>query len=78
MKKGKVVIPEPKKREDGSWTSRIEGEWLPIPFEALELLGLKEGSEVELVPLTGDSHVKQLIIRRKDSTGAARERTATK
>ena len=73
MKKAKVVIPKSNKRADGSWVSKMQGDWLPLPEEALEQLGWVEGTELELVPIMGDSHVTQIIIRRKDSAGASRE-----
>lgn len=76
MRKAKVIVPEPRKLADGVWVCKMTDDWLPFPAEALAQLGWKEGDELELVPIMGDSHVKQLIIRKKGSAGA--ERPASK
>ena len=67
----KVVIKEPTKREDGSYITRIQDDWLPLPTELLGQLGWVEGTELEIVVITADSSVKQILIRKKDSLEGA-------
>ena len=48
------------------WISRIDGEWLPIPTEALKELGWVQNTEVEMFPIAG---TQQIIIRRRGYNG---------
>lgn len=45
------------------WTTKVQWDWIPLPPEAVEHLGVKEKDEVELVPMTNG----QLLVRKKDA-----------
>lgn len=47
--------------------TKLQDDWLPIPEPVLQYLGWTEGTEVEIVTITGD----QIVIRRKGATSDA-------
>ena len=69
---GRIVKPKPDAKvpvgegivsvgPNGQYYTKLQLDWVPMPWHLLDTLGWKEGDELELVPI----HEGQVVIRKK-------------